>query len=90
MKNSDGTNLICREAHKVCYTRREAGSILNDCRKHGFRSRGVGKKHRPRREYFCNHCGFYHLTHHPFGAEQHSESRLEFKFYSSFKGGFAL
>ena len=57
---------ICGESGKVCYSKREAGSVVNafKSRKH-FRHCKKGRKgdNVPQRIYFCKYCGTYHVTH---------------------------
>lgn len=63
MRDLNGKSIICEETNKVCYTEREAGSIINDCRKHGYRKWGVEHKDKPMRKYYCKYCGCWHTTH---------------------------
>ena len=63
MKDENGKSLFCEKTHKICYTKREAGNIVNDCRRHGFRRRGVEQKFKPMRAYYCCECGCWHTTH---------------------------
>ena len=52
-------NPLCAESGKICYSRKEAGIKLNDAKRfHGSRTKQL-----PKRMYWCEHCGFYHLTH---------------------------
>lgn len=84
MKDQNQNDIICFQEHKICYTEREAGSIVNDCKKHNYHSRGVGQKYKPMRKYFCKDCGFYHLTHlksYVFEAEQFKHRDREFYEY---------
>ena len=63
MKDQNQNDIICFQEHKICYTEREAGGILNSCRRHNYSNWGVGQKYKPMRKYYCNECGFYHITH---------------------------
>lgn len=51
----------CESTGKICYTEREAGEAINSARKRHYNGRGA--KRIPMREYFCDKCGCYHLTH---------------------------
>ncbi|MCR5764747.1 MAG: ABC transporter substrate-binding protein [Treponema sp.] len=64
MKDVNGNSIICEESNKICYTQKEAGFIINSCRRHGYKSWGLEQKNKPMRKYFCNSCGFWHTTHH--------------------------
>ena len=64
MRDFYGKEIICEKTHKICYTQREAGNIVNDCRKHGYKRWGVGQKNKPMRQYHCEYCGCWHITHH--------------------------
>ncbi|MDY4674467.1 MAG: hypothetical protein SO369_05665 [Treponema sp.] len=48
---------ICISTGKLCFSRRTAGEVINQYKKHHHTS---GKY--PRRYYFCNNCGTYHIT----------------------------
>lgn len=72
MKTADGTYVMCIFTGKICYTEREAGIVINGCKRHiylgqgrcGKSSHGTGSsKAIPRRKYYCKECGFYHVTH---------------------------
>ena len=72
MKTSEGNYVMCIFTGKICYTEREAGIVINGCKRHvylgqgrnGKSSHGTGStKAIPRRKYFCKDCGFYHVTH---------------------------
>lgn len=53
----------CQFTGKRCYTEREAGATLNNLLKgRGMRS-AKKKRNIPKRKYYCDKCGFYHLTH---------------------------
>lgn len=51
---------ICNATGKICYSRRDSGSLVNDFRK-GHNKRFGG--HVPLRAYFCVDCGCWHTTH---------------------------
>lgn len=51
----------CKTTGKQCFTEREAGERLNFLKK-GWSRRGK-KKQVPKRKYWCQECGYYHLTH---------------------------
>lgn len=48
---------------KQCLTQREAGEQLARLRGHRTTSHIGKSKDKPKRSYYCNECGFYHLTH---------------------------
>ena len=45
---------------KICYSRKDAGTIVNSCIRGHRRSRA---KYVPCRVYLCHLCGTYHTTH---------------------------
>lgn len=49
----------CSFENKKCYTQKEASALINMARKHHYAEKA---KHIPKRAYYCNKCGFYHLT----------------------------
>jgi len=70
MKTNDGNYVICAFAGKICYTEREAGLVINGCKKHVHmgnhhwaKAAHGNSKSIPRRKYYCKDCGYYHLTH---------------------------
>lgn len=70
MKTNEGNYVICGFAGKICYTEREAGLVINGCKKHVHmgnhhwaKSAHGNSKSIPRRKYYCKECGYYHLTH---------------------------
>ena len=72
MRTEEGTYVMCIFTGKICYTEREAGHVINSCKKHvylghgrcGKSSHGTGSsKAIPRRKYYCKDCGYYHVTH---------------------------
>ena len=70
MKTVEGEYVICSAEGKICYTEREAGLVINGCKKHFYvgnrrwvKSAHGHSKSIPRRKYFCRECGYYHLTH---------------------------
>ncbi|MBQ5492065.1 MAG: hypothetical protein IIT68_08445 [Treponema sp.] len=68
LHKSYGNYVMCETSGKVCYTEREAGGVINGCKKHlnAGNSRSVKAGHGkniPRRKYFCKVCGFYHVSH---------------------------
>ena len=78
MKDLFGNDIRCYTECKVCYTEREAGSILNNTRRHNkFRGKNI-----PKRKYFCAARGFYHLTHYKYFADDKKISYNERKFYA--------
>ena len=63
MRYSDGNEVVCEKTHKICYTQREAGNIVNDCRRHGYKKCGLRQKNKPMRKYHCEYCNAWHITH---------------------------
>ena len=70
MKTIDGNYVFCGSTGKICYTMREAGLVINGCKKHVYvgnrhwaKSAHGNSKSIPRRKYYCKACGFYHVTH---------------------------
>lgn len=69
MKNFDGSYIRCNVSGKVCYSEKEAGSVINSCKKHYYSSRQkthkktFSKKSIPQRKYYCKDCNYFHLTH---------------------------
>ena len=63
MKDQNQNDIICFQERKICYTEREAGTIVNACKRHNYNSWGVGQKYKPMRKYYCKDCGFYHVSH---------------------------
>ena len=53
----DGEKRRCPATGKICYSRREAGSILNYPKRNKF-GRNI-----PKRSFYCEECGTWHLTH---------------------------
>lgn len=58
---------------KICYCEREAGTIVNSAKRgrgghrHGGRVNvRPGRKNIPKRKYYCNDCGMWHVTHYSY------------------------
>ena len=55
--------------NKICYSEREANQVLHDCRYNtNYRGRCNSRRKSanktiPKRKYYCEKCGMYHLTH---------------------------
>lgn len=49
---------ICKESGKYCYSKKEAGNMIRYFKKHRNFNKNI-----PKRSYFCNYCGTFHLTH---------------------------
>ena len=84
MKDQNQNDIICFQEHKICYTEREAGSIVNACKRHNYSNWGVGQKNKPMRKYYCKDCGFYHVSHlksYVFEAKQFKHRDREFYVY---------
>lgn len=58
MKDDFEKELRCESTGKICYTKREAGNAINGAKSHCNRSKKI-----PKRKYYCEECGCYHLTH---------------------------
>lgn len=77
MKNEFGNTLYCEACGKICYTQRGASEALYSSKRHVYSRHNQTTKKRmskytPQRKYFCQSCGYYHLTH-----RKHSrESRM--------------
>ena len=63
MKDLNGNPKICERTQKICYTQKEAGLIINSCRKHGYKKWGVEQKNNPMRKYHCEFCKCWHTSH---------------------------
>ena len=94
MKTSEGNYVMCFFAGKICYTAREAGIVINNCKKHVYLGKGrYGKnahgngysKAIPRRKYFCKECGFYHVTHLALYNTKSLNYAWEEKFYREYE-----
>lgn len=59
MLDENGKPVICESSGKRCFTREEAGRIINQ------KKRNRMGKEIPKRYYFCEECGMWHLTHLP-------------------------
>ncbi|MCF0241390.1 MAG: hypothetical protein HUK25_02060 [Treponema sp.] len=77
----DRNIMYCMETEKRCYSEREAGSILNSCRRHRTSDHCGRNKDLPRRKYWCNSCGHYHLTHTPYYTKDSRNAGWERRFY---------
>jgi hypothetical protein len=62
---------ICTETGKICYSEREAGTILNCSKKAHNKS---NHKKKLTRKYRCNACGTWHLTSMPFITDDVKEA----------------
>lgn len=58
-----GQSKICPKSGKVMLTQREAGSQLNSLKGHRTSSHIGRGTNKPKRSYFCDFCGAYHVTH---------------------------
>lgn len=58
---------------KLCYTESEAGGIVNSL-KHRHKRSGNGDI--PKRYYFCDICGMYHLTKKKANCERPKKRRM--------------
>lgn len=53
--------IICKETGKRCYTQSLAGKQIG-LAKGKYRRKKAGNGKIPQRSYYCNYCGYYHLT----------------------------
>ena len=91
MKTNEGNYVMCIFTGKICYTEREAGLVINGCKKHFYAGHGRwaksahgNSKSIPRRKYYCKDCGFYHVSHlksFVFEAKQLKHRDREFNIY---------
>lgn len=51
--------LICSTSHKRCYQKKDAQYTVNLANKKHWKNR---PSKIPKRIYYCNDCGYYHLT----------------------------
>ena len=58
-----GQKKICQRSGKVMLTQREAGVQLNSMKKHRTSSHICRGTDKPKRSYYCEYCGMYHVTH---------------------------
>lgn len=72
MRTVEGLYITCENSGKVCYTEREAGTVINNSKKHvhagnhhWIKAGYSNSKNIPRRKYYCKECGYYHVTHLP-------------------------
>lgn len=93
MKNLEGINIVCEYTGKICYTQREAGAVINNCRKHFYvgnhrwiKSKYSNSKYIPRRKYFCKECGYFHVTHNPYYKSDSHNGAWEEAFYKKYQG----
>lgn len=83
MKDENQNDVICFQENKICYTEREAGKIVNGCKRHNYNSWGVQRKYKPMRKYFCRDCGFFHVSHlKSYASEAKQIKHRERYFYS--------
>lgn len=69
---------VCSKSGKNCYTRHEAGLLLNLAkRRHKNHSKKI-----PKRCYFCKYCNTYHLTSIP---KWFGKSNRKKRFYGELK-----
>lgn len=61
---------VCPETGKLCFTREDAGSVLNYTKRNRF------GKSIPKRCYFCEACGMWHLTSMPFVGNHRRKKRI--------------
>lgn len=78
MENDFERDLRCESTGKICYSKKEAGIALNRAKKHYHSDdESNASKKIPKRKYYCEKCGHYHLTSQP--ASQ-KKDRLQEKY----------
>lgn len=92
MRNYDGSYVTCSATGKVCYSEREAGSIINDCKRHYHTAHMISHKKNscrnsiPKRKYYCKECGCFHLTHiKAHYSDDSVQAAWEGKFYKNYE-----
>lgn len=90
MKTEEGTYVMCIFTGKICYTEREAGSVINGCKKHIYVGNGRFRKNSlskaiPRRKYLCKDCGYYHLTSQALFTSDDRNGAWENSFYREYE-----
>lgn len=85
----DGTGkfLVCESSGKRCYNGREAGRIINACKRHRNNDHLGRNKDLPRRKYFCKECGSWHLTKMPRFDRESRECFWEVRYYREMERG---
>ena len=70
---------FCPVSGKCCLASREADGVLNHVQRHSHGRRNCRGKNMPRRKYYCESCGSYHLTHYaiPFSRMLGPDGRAE-------------
>lgn len=58
-----GQNNICFKTGKQMLSKREAGEKINALKKHNTYNRLGKGNDKPKRAYYCESCGSYHVTH---------------------------
>ena len=91
MKTEEGTNVKCEETGKVCYTEREAGEAISNFKRHihagshhWIKGDYSNSKNIPRRKYYCQNCGYYHLTHLAYYGSGSVDGHWEDAFYREY------
>lgn len=78
MKDDFGRDLRCESTRKICYSKKEAGNAINRAKKHYHSDdESNASKKIPKRKYYCNKCGCYHLTSQ---SAYHKKERLQEKY----------
>lgn len=77
--------ILCEATGKRCYNQREAGRILNLCKRHRSNDHLGRNKELPRRKYYCSDCGCYHLTKQPLYDRDSINHAWEIQFYREYE-----
>ena len=63
MKKDFENDIVCESTGKICYSKKEAGITINRAKKHYHSDdESNASKKIPKRKYYCEKCGHYHLT----------------------------
>lgn len=58
-----GQTKVCSATGKIMLTKREAGEQLSSLKGHRTTSHIGRGTNKPKRSYYCDCCGYYHVTH---------------------------
>ena len=78
MKDCFGQDIRCYFEGKICYTAREAGGVINGARRRHVTNSYRNGKNIPKRKYFCEKCGYYHVTHYSYYPYSYTEKNMKY------------